>query len=95
MNRFHFAALAATMILVAVLVSLASTALSAISLDLPAANANAAPRTEYMPCGAEDDNNCIWDAKHMGNGEGHSYFARPDGTVLYLDHHIAHALLHP
>lgn len=59
--------------------------------------AHAAPRTEYMPCATDtnDQTNCIWDAKHEGNGMGHSFFVRKDGTILYLDHHIAHALLHP
>jgi len=55
--------------------------------------AGASGRTEYMPCGYEDSVNCVWDAKHMGNGTGMSYFAGKDGKVYRLPHHIAHALL--
>lgn len=51
------------------------------------------PRTEYMPCGVEDSTNCVWDARHRGNGMGQSYFTGNGGRVWPLPHHIAHYLL--
>jgi hypothetical protein len=55
---------------------------------------DALPRTEWMPCGFEDETNCVWDARHRGNGEGRSFFTDKRGTVHYLPHVVAHALLH-
>lgn len=46
-----------------------------------------------QPCAAEGDNFCIWDAKHMGNGQGHSYMAFKDGTWIRITHHWAHKRL--
>ena len=48
---------------------------------------------EYAPCAYEDSNNCVWDARHMGNGTGRSYVAKPDGRVIYVSHARAHYLL--
>ena len=74
--------IAATVLLLPVVVGIAGVA-------------GASGRTEYMPCAYEDSNNCVWDAKHMGNGTGQSYFAGVDGKVYPLPHHIAHHLLYP
>lgn len=35
---------------------------------------------------------CVWDARHMGNGIGHSYLIRRDGSLHYITHRKAHAL---
>lgn len=51
------------------------------------------PRTEYMPCQTEDQHNCVWDARHEGNGMGQSFFSGKSGRVWLLPHHIAHYLL--
>ena len=50
-------------------------------------------RTEYMPCEQEDQTNCVWDARHEGNGMGQSFFTGRDGRVWDLPHHIAHYLI--
>ena len=60
-----------------------------------APSSEGAPRTEYMPCAQEDQANCVWDARHQGNGEGQSFFTGRDGVTHYLPHHIAHYLLAP
>lgn len=63
-----------------------------------AVKAEAAPRTEYMPCstdeGPDADRNCVWDARHIGNGMGNSYFVGEGGKVTPLPHHIAHFLIY-
>ena len=71
---------------------LAGLALAA-TLGSSTANAGGPSRTEYMPCGSEDSVNCVWDARHMGNGQGRSFFVGRDGHVTYLPHHIAHFLI--
>lgn len=56
-------------------------------------------RTEYMPCATEDGDaeyDCVWDARHMGNGLGFSFYVGTAGKTYVLPHHIAHHLLnHP
>lgn len=74
---------------------LAAAAVAVIAVAGLSASAHGAStgRTEYMPCGQEGDNNCVWDAKTMGNGVGRSYFVGRDGRVWYLPHHVAHFLI--
>jgi len=60
---------------------------------IPTAHASA-PRTEFMPCGYEDSVNCVWDAKHMGNGEGKSFFTKENGKSVRIPHSIAHFLIY-
>lgn len=67
--------------------------LAVVAAAAPAVSASGS-RTEYMPCAQEDSNNCVWDAKHQGNGIGRSYFVGRDGKVYPLPHHIAHALIY-
>lgn len=50
-------------------------------------------RTEWMPCSTEDGINCVWDARHSGNGKGHSLFTSRKGREWRLPHHIAHTLI--
>ena len=40
-----------------------------------------------------DSRNCVWDARHMGNGSGHSYVATRTGKITYISHARAHRLL--
>lgn len=35
---------------------------------------------------------CVWDAEHMGNGEGLSFIKRSDGTIRFITHRRAHRL---
>jgi hypothetical protein len=44
-------------------------------------------------CQTEDQNGCVWIAPVMGNLEGDSFYAAPDGTVTYLSTDAAAALL--
>lgn len=69
-----------------------ATAAIALTLTVPASASDG--RAEYMPCASEDSLNCVWDARHMGNGVGRSYFTGRDGRVWYLPHHIAHRLIY-
>ena len=48
---------------------------------------------EYVPCGQEDDLDCVWDARHRGNGMGRSFYVGVYGQQWDLPHHIAHYLL--
>lgn len=56
-----------------------------------------------QPCEFEDSTDCVWDARHMGNGVGRSFVVREyrSGpfdlfaltTVTYVSHARAHCLL--
>lgn len=48
---------------------------------------------DWRPCKFEDSTNCIWDAKHQGNGKGKSFKVSPSGKITYLTHRRAHYLL--
>ena len=52
------------------------------------------------PCANEGSRGpCVWDAIHMGNGEGQSFIVlpptsqQPDGRVVNVSHREAHELL--
>jgi hypothetical protein len=63
------------------------------SLFVAVDHANAdTPRGPKTPCAMEGDNDCVWDAVHMGNGIGHSYIATKSGRVIYISHARAHRL---
>lgn len=47
----------------------------------------------WQPCLYEDSINCIWDAKHRGNGKGKSFKATKKGKIKYISHRKAHRLL--
>jgi hypothetical protein len=81
-----------------------TTALPALLLAfVPAAavatiadRADAAP-AHHLPhraCPQEDSINCVWDAKHEGNGKGHSFWVGKGGKVHYISHLRAHTLIH-
>jgi hypothetical protein len=44
-------------------------------------------------CKYEDSVDCVWDARHMGNGEGRSFRVGPKGHVTYIPHGRAHRLV--
>lgn len=69
-------------------------ALAVIAAGLAAPAAADSGRTEYLPCGTEDAVNCVWDARHMGNGTGRSFFVGRDARVYPLPHHLAHYLIY-
>lgn len=45
------------------------------------------------PCKFEDSTFCVWDARHMGNGEGKSFMTTKKGKVIFISHRLAHRLL--
>ena len=47
----------------------------------------------WKPCKYEDSVNCVWDARHMGNGRGDSFKVFRSGKVVYINHREAHRLL--
>lgn len=48
----------------------------------------------WGPCQTEDQTTrCVWDAKHMGNGEGQSFFVTRNGTRVKVRHQRAHRML--
>jgi hypothetical protein len=64
-----------------------------------AAEADAAG-SEWQACKAEDGSGqrrCVWDGRHMGNGEGKSLIIRHGGTddmtITVIRHKRAHRLL--
>ena len=49
--------------------------------------------TKHMDrCKTEDSVNCVWDAKHMGNGKGHSFKVDKNGKRVFISHKKAHQL---
>lgn len=77
------------------------TAAALLALATPAAAA-VMPITPHprplRPCPTEDAGGmraCVWDARHMGNGQGRSYLylGVGPGRVIFLSHRKAHSLL--
>lgn len=52
---------------------------------------------DWKPCLNDEPQptRCVWDAKHNGNGSGHSYLQTKRGVVIFMRHHDAHLLLLP
>jgi hypothetical protein len=79
---------------------LAALSLTTVSLVIPAPEAHAASAVARSaitlpPCAQEDSTGpCVWDARHRGNGRGHSFVAYPvpgaGRTVSYVSHRAAH-----
>lgn len=38
---------------------------------------------------------CFWDARHQGNGEGHSFRRSMNGTIVRVSHRRAHCMVRP
>lgn len=56
------------------------------------ADADTFPRKDWRACLSDEGEssfNCVWDARHMGNGEGRSFFINRKGV-----HPIHHARAH-
>lgn len=51
------------------------------------------PNLPTQPCLAEDSVNCVWDARHMGNGKGRSFYVKKNGKRVYVTHRRAHRML--
>ena len=47
----------------------------------------------WRPCVYEDDVHCVWDARHLGNGEGRFFKVQRDGERVYITHRRAHRLI--
>jgi hypothetical protein len=71
-----------------------SIALMAGMIFGSSAPADAAPPAGlHRPCQYEDSNNCVWDARHMGNGAGRSFGVDGAGHIHYITHHRAHMMI--
>lgn len=78
---------------VSIVKALTLTLASAVMVGTLSTSADAAPR-QWSPCKYEDQaTRCVWDAKHMGNGEGRSFVVRKGGKVQYVSHARAHRML--
>jgi hypothetical protein len=71
--------------------------LTAVAVAGPA---RAASDAEWKPCGYEDGSGqarCVWDARHMGNGSGHSVKiingGEDDARYIKITHRRARVLL--
>jgi hypothetical protein len=64
----------------------------AVPRTIPARSTVRGPR---VACVTEDALNvpCVWDARAMGNGRGHSFIVTRSHTRVYVSHARAHALL--
>jgi hypothetical protein len=53
------------------------------------------PHGAYEKCANEDSKDCVWDARHRGNGMGQSFYTGTGRSpnLWYLPHHVAHFLL--
>lgn len=49
----------------------------------------------WEPCANDEaaGGPCVWDARHMGNGQGRSFKVTARDRVRYVSHATAHALL--
>lgn len=58
-------------------------------------SADAASPSRWRACPTEDSGrHCVWDARHRGNGLGHSFIRKWDGeTTVWISHKRAHRLL--
>lgn len=65
---------------------------SALLLGGAALPADAAVKN-WKPCKYEDSKNCVWDAKHRGNGKGRSFICSKKGKITFISHKRAHRLL--
>lgn len=70
-----------------------ATAMLTTALTATTATATQGDGDNYRPCRTEDSTGCVWDARHMGNGEGRSFFTNRNGRITYLPHRLAHDLL--
>lgn len=72
----------------------AALLLAAILTSVAPAHAQDASFPKMNPCQEEDSRQCVWDAVHMGDGFGDSFWAPPLGEArVYYRHPVAHRLL--
>lgn len=72
---------------------IAILALAAAASLIQVQSADAGRRSIATVCKYEDSRNCVWDARHRGNGEGRSFINR-NGKITFISHRAAHALTH-
>lgn len=80
-----------------------STTAAIIAMTIAALlTAPSADAAVWKPCRYEDGSGqarCVWDGRHMGNGQGRSYIVRRTGDrlqheqITYVSHRRAHQLL--
>ena len=83
-------------------IALAALAVATLTVGAVQGRADARPIHTLPACKFEDGSgqraNCVWDGRHRGNGEGHSYIAvtRPgrDDRFIRISHRYAHQLTH-
>lgn len=69
-------------------------ALAATAILVPTSAQAGDDGDHYTACVNEDGPGpCVWDARHTGNGVGHSFFLKKNGHIVYLPHRLAHDLL--
>jgi hypothetical protein len=58
-------------------------------------NADAATPTTWGPCANDEPEGgpCVWDARHMGDGEGRSLLITRNDRIIFIPHSAAHQLI--
>ena len=81
-----------------IILATALTAALALGVSTAQAGEDMRPGADYPNCVSEDGGNgtvdCIWDARHQGNGIGRSFIHTRTGRVIYIPHRFAHAMTH-
>lgn len=78
--------------------SAASASTDGPTVDRDTAHAPAwAWAKDWTPCANDEvqPTRCVWDARHNGNGSGHSYIQTRRGVIIFVKHAHAHRLLLP
>lgn len=52
-----------------------------------------AVKRPHKACPTEDSVWCVWDARHMGNGRGDSFWTDHKGNAHYVSHKRAHRMI--
>lgn len=73
--------------------SIIATVLASVAVAATTVPADAVARP-HRACKYEDSSSCVWDARHNGNGRGRSFWTDGAGTVHYVTHARAHAMIH-
>lgn len=94
MNRKNaFAVLIAAVLIVGSVILLTAPRANATSQE-PNRGWSDAQISKWGPCPTEDSFKCVWDAKHRGNGQGHSVIKFPKGKMVKVSHKRAHRLVY-
>lgn len=95
MNRKNaFAVLIAAVLIVGSIVLIATAPRTNATIQEPKRGWTDAQISAWGPCPTEDSFKCVWDAKHRGNGQGHSVIKFPKGKMVKVSHKRAHRLVY-